>query len=111
MWVRIAHARFGRLMIPKWIIRNGLVKLRESMAKRGRHGDEPGKKSRKDVVLLLESLLDMAIDERPREPVLSMSGTIKPTLIESLDISNGTMTIRARPIRRGGAEDSASDQP
>ncbi|MCY2926619.1 MAG: hypothetical protein NT031_14505 [Planctomycetota bacterium] len=109
MWVRIAHARFGRLMIPKWIIRNGLVKLRESMAKRGRHGDEPGKKSRKDVVLLLESLLDMAIDERPREPVLSMSGTIKPTLIESLDISNGTMTIRARPICRGGAEDSASD--
>lgn len=116
MSVRITNARLGVLMIPKSIIRNSLIKLRESMARRGRHAqDDQGelspKKPSKDIVLLLENLLDMAIDERPREPVLSMSGKIKPTLIESVDISDGTMTIRARPIRRGAAGEEASDQP
>ncbi|MCY2928446.1 MAG: hypothetical protein NTV86_02945 [Planctomycetota bacterium] len=116
MWVRITHARFGTLMIPKWIIRNGLVKLRESMARRGTRGEDParahaGRKPNKDVIVLLESLLDMAIDDRPREPVLSVPGKIKPTLIEKVEISNGTLTIHARPIRRGAAEDTAPDQP
>lgn len=114
MWVRITHARLGLLMIPKSIIRSSLIKLRESMARRGERGEEdrggkPGKKPSKDVVLLLENLLDMAIDERPREPVLSMSGKIKPTLIERIDIADGTMTIRARPIRRAGAEDAPGE--
>ena len=111
MWVRITHARLGLLMIPKWIIRGGLVTLRESLAKRDDHAARRTGKPSKDVVLLLENLLDMAIDERPREPVLSLPGKTKPTLIESIGISNGTLTIRARPIRRGLGTEDAPGKP
>jgi hypothetical protein len=103
MRVRVERARMGVLVIPKSVIIGTLAKLKDQMARWRKEESDPKKRSGGKTVgnlgALLENVLQMAVDDKPGEATLS--GFVKPTKIERVDTSGGTLTIHLRPVHRG----------
>lgn len=92
MQVELDRARVGGLVFPKSTMVNRLSKLRDALIRR------ESTRSKDYLGAFLLGVLEMAVENEPREPVVAWDGHFKPTLIERIDISGGKVTIHARPV-------------
>lgn len=106
MLVGIGQVRIGKLMVPRTAIMGTLRKLRERMGK-GEQAEGGRRKRSMDKAMgnmapLLQTLLDMAIDNKPQEVILEKD--CKPTRIEKVEIRGDNVTFHFQPVRRTAPE-------
>lgn len=111
MRVGIERVRMGKLALPKSVIVSALTKLKEQLGKSRREGSagkkHGGAKLTANLGAMLENVLQMAIDNKPQEAILT--GFVKPTRIEKVETAGGTLTFHFRPVRRTAATAEAGN--
>jgi hypothetical protein len=99
--VHLEDVRVGRQSVPRWLVEPQLAALESSLAtttqSAGQEAPALGMVHAKDVAKLLMTVFG-AINGQPIRPVLKWPVNHKKVIVESVELTDGQMTLHLKPI-------------